>query len=82
MTKSILITGAGGQVGHELAVADSQYRLTALTRQQLDITDSRQIIEAFTTHQPDVVINAAAYTQVDRAENERERPGCTTWDLW
>lgn len=72
MTKSILITGAGGQVGHELAIADSQHRLIASTRQQLDITDPCQISEAFMTHRPDIVINAAAYTKVDGAEQERE----------
>jgi dTDP-4-dehydrorhamnose reductase len=72
VTRSILITGAGGQVGHELAITNSQHRLIALTRRQLDITDSLQISEAFATYRPDLVINAAAYTQVDRAEQERE----------
>ena len=73
MSRRILITGAGGQVGHELASADSAYDLVALDRQQLDITDSLQIEAAFTQHCPDLLINAAAYTQVDHAENEPER---------
>jgi dTDP-4-dehydrorhamnose reductase len=72
VSKSILITGAGGQVGHELAIADSRYHLIALSRQQLDITDPEQIKTVFCEHQPDIVINAAAYTQVDRAEQEQE----------
>jgi len=72
MAKSILITGAGGQVGHELAIAESPYQLIALNRQQLDITDPLQIEAVFDTHRPDIVINAAAYTQVDRAEHEAE----------
>lgn len=72
MSKSILITGAGGQVGHELAIADCAYRLIASSRQQLDITDAEQIKTVFSKHQPDIVINAAAYTQVDRAEQEQE----------
>lgn len=72
MSKTILITGAGGQVGHELAIADSQHRLIALTRQQFEITDAVQIAEAFALYQPDILINAAAYTQVDLAENEAE----------
>jgi dTDP-4-dehydrorhamnose reductase len=73
VTKSILITGAGGQVGHELANAISEHRLVALNRQHLDITDRRQIETAFDLNRPDLVINAAAYTQVDRAEAEAER---------
>jgi dTDP-4-dehydrorhamnose reductase len=73
VTKSILIIGAGGQVGHELAISSSQHRLIALTRQQLDITDPLQVTEAFAAHRPDIVVNAAAYTQVDRAEKEREQ---------
>ena len=70
MTHSILITGAGGQVAHELAIAESEHRLIALSAQQLDITDLEQINEAFNEFHPDVVINAAAYTQVDRAEED------------
>jgi dTDP-4-dehydrorhamnose reductase len=70
MTHSILITGAGGQVAHELAIAGSEHQLVALSIEQLDITDPGQIDDAFNEYRPDVVINAAAYTQVDRAEEE------------
>ncbi|MCP4981599.1 MAG: dTDP-4-dehydrorhamnose reductase [Gammaproteobacteria bacterium] len=72
MSKSILICGAGGQVGHELSIADSQHNLVPLSREQLDMTEPMQIEAAFAAHQPDIVINAAAYTQVDRAEHEHE----------
>ena len=72
MSKTILITGAGGQVSHELAIADSLHRLVALTRQQLEITDPVQIAKAFASYRPDILINAAAYTQVDLAESEAE----------
>ena len=72
MSKTILITGAGGQVSHELAIADSSHQLVALTQQQLDITSSTQITEVFESYQPDILINAAAYTQVDLAEKEQE----------
>lgn len=71
MKKSILITGSGGQVGHELALTDSRYRLIPLSHQQLDITDPSQIDSAFAIHCPDIVINPAAYTQVDQAEQEQ-----------
>ena len=59
-------------MSHELASADSPHRLVALTRQQLNITNPAQITEVFESHQPDILINAAAYTQVDLAENEAE----------
>lgn len=72
MTKSILITGAGGQVGHELAIAASPHRLIALDRRQLDIADSTQLAAVIEAHRPHIVVNAAAYTQVDRAEHEIE----------
>jgi dTDP-4-dehydrorhamnose reductase len=72
VTRSILITGAGGQVGHELAIADCQHKLVPLSRDQLDITVPEQVEDAFATHHPGIVINAAAYTQVDRAEQEPE----------
>ena len=72
MSKTILITGAGGQVSNELAIAGSPHRLIALSHQQLDISDPGQIAESFELHQPDILINAAAYTQVDLAEKEPE----------
>jgi dTDP-4-dehydrorhamnose reductase len=72
MSSSILIAGAGGQVGHALATADSPHQLIALPRSQLDITDSSQVIEVIAQNRPDIVINAAAYTQVDRAEEDRD----------
>ena len=72
MPGTILITGAGGQVGHELSIARSPCHLISLGRDQLDITEPEQISSAFAKHRPDIVINAAAYTQVDRAESEQE----------
>jgi dTDP-4-dehydrorhamnose reductase len=44
----------------------------ALSRSQLDITNQQQINTAFEEYRPDILINAAAYTQVDRAEEETE----------
>jgi len=73
MSATILITGAGGQVGHELAQANSRHRLVALTRADLDICDPLLIKAAFERFNPGLVINAAAYTQVDRAESEPEQ---------
>ena len=69
VTATVLITGAGGQVGNELAQATCPHRLIALQREQLDICDAGQVEAAVLDYRPDIVINAAAYTQVDQAEN-------------
>jgi len=70
----ILLTGAGGQVGHEVKrLAGERGRaLVGLTRAQLDIADGKDVDRVFQQVQPSLVINAAAYTAVDRAEEEVE----------
>ena len=70
----ILATGGGGQVGTELArrAAGAGVELTALTRAELDITQPDQIRAAIDRHAPDVMINPAAYTAVDKAEDDAE----------
>ncbi|QNP72753.1 dTDP-4-dehydrorhamnose reductase [Streptomyces roseirectus] len=60
-----LITGAGGMLGRDL-VETIRGDVTALTRADLDITDPAAVREAVTGH--DVVVNAAAWTDVDGAE--------------
>ncbi|HEY9211743.1 MAG TPA: dTDP-4-dehydrorhamnose reductase [Ancylobacter sp.] len=71
----ILLLGAGGQVGREIAAlaAERAMPLTALDRAGVDITNADAIARAMDAHEPDIVINAAAYTAVDRAESEPER---------
>ncbi len=70
----ILLTGAGGQVGYELnrLATERGCALTGLTRQQLDIGDAEAVEQIVTQLQPSLVINAAAYTAVDKAEQEVE----------
>jgi dTDP-4-dehydrorhamnose reductase len=67
-----LITGAGGMVGRDLAeaLASRDEEFAALTKSELDITDSRCVDEIVATHAPTVIVNCAAYTLVDRAEEE------------
>jgi dTDP-4-dehydrorhamnose reductase len=70
----LLIVGAGGQVGRELTRLDwpARYRIAAADRGAIDITQRDAVFAATAREQPDIVINAAAYTAVDRAESERE----------
>jgi dTDP-4-dehydrorhamnose reductase len=66
-----LITGANGQVGRELQRAKpDNWEIIALSHTELDITNYAEIASVFQKHQPDIAINAAAYTAVDKAESE------------
>jgi dTDP-4-dehydrorhamnose reductase len=68
-----LITGAGGQLAVELAdQVPAGVSVIPLTREALDIGDAAAVRVALSRHAPDVVINAAAYTAVDKAESERD----------
>ena len=67
----ILLTGAGGQVGSEVAkLHDDEFRVAAFDRHALDITSSACIEHALAAAKPDMLVNCAAYTAVDRAEDE------------
>lgn len=72
---TLLITGAGGQLGKEfaaLAHSFPKWHFLLPVRNELDITDTTQIEDFFTNHQPDYCLNTAAYTAVDHAEQERD----------
>jgi dTDP-4-dehydrorhamnose reductase len=70
----VLITGAGGQVGCELQqTVSTDIEITALHRVELDIADQAAVMSVIKELQPDLVINAAAYTAVDKAEEEVDR---------
>lgn len=68
----ILITGAGGQLGTDCRNVLSDHILLPLTSAELDITINRQVQKEMARFQPDVVINCAAYTAVDRCEDDSE----------
>lgn len=70
--QKVLVTGANGQLGYELQrTVASGVELFATDHQTLDITNPAQIAAALEHYQPDLVINAAAYTAVDRAESDQ-----------
>ncbi len=70
----ILITGASGQLGHELIRQGraSDFSIENLNRQELDISNEAQVAQVLPHVSPSVVINAAAYTDVDKAETESD----------
>jgi dTDP-4-dehydrorhamnose reductase len=70
----VLVLGAAGQVGTELrrAALPPGMSLAALDRAGVDIADRAAIVAAIRRERPDLVVNAAAYTAVDRAESEAE----------
>jgi dTDP-4-dehydrorhamnose reductase len=71
---TILLLGAGGQLGRELAaVLPARGPTIALDRAALDLADPDAIARTVRDVKPHFVVNAAAYTDVDRAEDERER---------
>ena len=68
----ILLTGINGQVGHALQSKFSTHELVALSREQLDLTDTDAIRRVVRETRPNLIINPAAYTAVDKAESEPE----------
>lgn len=77
MYKKILLTGVNGQVGHALKhalLANKAFSdvFVALDRSQLDLSRADEIRRVVQAVQPDLIINPAAYTAVDKAETEPE----------
>ncbi len=69
----LFVTGAKGQVGIELMrQGAARHEMIGMTHETLDITDSALVTATIMAEMPDVVINAAAYTAVDRAETDSD----------
>ena len=68
-----VILGAKGMLGHALVQEFQGEEITAWDREELDITDEQAVGEYLSTLEPDIVINAAAYTDVERAEDEPDK---------
>jgi len=70
----ILLFGANGQVGADCALAFSgaNYNLICSSRTDTDFSNAEAVTKKVSSESPDIVINACAYTAVDKAEQERE----------
>lgn len=74
--KTILVTGANGQLGREILLTrclPAGVRVVGLDRAACDVADPDAVLRSLAEYKPQVVINAAAFTHVDRAETERDR---------
>jgi dTDP-4-dehydrorhamnose reductase len=74
MTMRLLVTGAGGMLGRDVLLAAAQrgHEVSALTHADLDIADNHAVRAAIDSARPEVVVNCAAYTNVDGAEDQEE----------
>lgn len=72
---NILVVGRSGQLAIELVKASwpDGMRVVAMGRDQLDVTNAAAVDRGVNAAKPDIIINAAAYTAVDRAESDRDR---------
>ena len=72
--RTILITGSAGQLGFELTRALAPHgNIAAFDHATLDLGDAAALVAAVRSVRPQLIVNAAAYTAVDRAESEPER---------
>lgn len=73
--KNVLVTGANGQLGNEmrlLAEVNKEYTYFFTDVAELDICDEQAVMNFVTAHQIDIIVNCAAYTAVDKAEDNQE----------
>lgn len=70
----VLVTGAAGQLGQDVmtALAARGHEAVGIDREEADITDKAQVTAVIQAAMPDAVIHCAAYTAVDKAEENKE----------
>lgn len=70
----VLVTGARGMLAHDLIpLLRKTHKVVAFSREDLDITERASVFGRIKKEAPGIVINCAAYTKVDKAEEEREK---------
>ncbi|MEH2338916.1 dTDP-4-dehydrorhamnose reductase [Nostoc sp.] len=73
MSKSILLIGSNGQVGKEVQqILSSSGNIISVARPTVDLAQPDTLCSVIRSNQPQIIINAAAYTAVDKAESEPE----------
>ena len=76
MNKMVLVSGAGGQLAQSFNYIANKNKWTSfifLNKQELDISSIENIYSVIDKHKPDIFINCAAYTAVDKAESEKDK---------
>ncbi len=69
----ILISGSHGQLGHDVtALLSKSHNVVSCNSKELDISNRQMVERVVAQHQPEVIINCAAYTAVDNCETEKE----------
>jgi len=73
--KRYLVTGVNGQLGHDIVkelYARGENDVLALDKDEMDITNKDEVSKVVKTYKPDIIFHCAAWTQVDKAEEEKE----------
>jgi dTDP-4-dehydrorhamnose reductase len=70
---NVLVTGAGGQLGHDVVSAFRGHEVAGLTHTDLDVVDRDAVMQAVTTLRPHAIVNCAAWTAVDACESDPDR---------
>ena len=68
----VMVTGSAGQLGHDILKRLAELRIEAkgVDYQDFDLTDAQAVMDAVCDYRPDAIVHCAAYTAVDRAEQE------------
>ncbi len=81
MKKEILVTGASGLVGSRFVELSPDYLLLSPNSKELSIADNSSVKEYFKRHQPSLILNFAAYTDVTAAENQTGDEKGLCWQI-
>ncbi len=75
LSTKVLVTGSKGQLGHDMTgmLKADGLDVKSYDLPELDITNSAKVAEVVSGYRPDIIINCAAYTQVDKAESDEKR---------